>query len=831
MKKLLLFVVLLSTLTNWANAQTPNYYIAGPTTTWSGNSFPWGTNSYQVELLYKPQQWNSMPPIGFITDIWFRPYTGIAGPTTVTYTNLVIKMGNTSINSLTSGAWDPALTTVATYPSYTLTGINTSTGVWFKVPLQTPYYFDPTQNLELNIAQSGTGGASTWYIATNSPTVAGYVHRKYGPSGTGSSAGADGSGGAVYDFGIDIFAGYPCTGTPTSTVNAPIEVCPNRQFKVNPATFYSNASYYWQYSDNGGVTWQPHPAPLGLYGDISDAITTPRTYKCTITCIATGLSYTTPPWTVNISQFYMCYCVSSAGTLTGLDIGNVTITNLTSNKVVLNNGLATPYLSNIQATKGYTSFQTSVAPTPLYRDTTYRYAVTQITSAATTKPGYVAIYVDFDRNGIFDAAEKVMTKTITTASAVPYTESDVFTVPHTAQIGLTGMRVILSDTKPDSCGTITGEGEVEDYLVDLRNEPCNGKTNAGVVIAPEKSLCNGYDYIVLDTTYEKLKSETERYWQISADSVYWTGIAGSTNQDQLAKVFNGQPVYYRVRMVCQRTNDTSYSNVQKVDAKAGYKCYCYSQATGGIKDSSDIGGMTLSTFTANSGGAHLQNASAYHKREDFTDNAPLTLFTDSTYQLIIYHTMRSVEHGDAKVTVFMDFNNNKEYDVPYERVYTGYTSIGNFTLVQDLKIPGMVITDVPTGVRVVLNNDIAPNTPSDLGCGPYTSGETQDLVAMFRRKFPSSVSGTVNTAFGQFALMPNPTNGKFHLLFNTEKDMKELNVLVKNVTGQVVFTKSYKHGVGQFNEEIDMSSQARGVYFVEVSTSTGETTTKKLVVE
>jgi hypothetical protein len=102
---------------------------------------------------------------------------------------------------------------------------------------------------------------------------------------------------------------------------------------------------------------------------------------------------------------------------------------------------------------------------------------------------------------------------------------------------------------------------------------------------------------------------------------------------------------------------------------------------------------------------------------------------------------------------------------------------------------------------------------------------------MFRRKFPSSVSGTVNTAFGQFALMPNPTNGKFHLLFNTEKDMKELNVLVKNVTGQVVFTKSYKHGVGQFNEEIDMSSQARGIYFVEVSTSTGETTTKKLVVE
>jgi hypothetical protein len=284
-------------------------------------------------------------------------------------------------------------------------------------------------------------------------------------------------------------------------------------------------------------------------------------------------------------------------------------------------------------------------------------------------------------------------------------------------------------------------------------------------------------------------------------------------------------------MVCQRTNDTTFSPALKIDAKAGYKCYCYSQATGGVKDTSDIGGMTLSAFTSNSGGAHLQNATAYRKREDFTDNTPLSLFVDSTYNLIVYHTMRSVEHGDAKVTVFMDFNNNKEYDVPYERVYTGYTSIGAFTLVQDLKIPSVVITDVPTGVRVVLNNDIAPNSPSDLGCGPYTSGETQDLMAVFRRKFPSSVGNTVNSAFGQFAIMPNPTSDKFHLLFSTDKDMKELNVVIKNVTGQVVMTKTYKHSVGQFDQEIDMCSQARGVYFVEVSAATGETATKKLVVE
>lgn len=823
MRKSLLLALLLTCLVTFSNAQTPQYTVVTPNT--NGNFFPFGAQatcgSSMVQLLYKPSDWTSIPPVGFITKLWFRWYSSC--PTIGnTFTNLNVKMGPTNLNSLSTGAWNTGLTNVVTIPSLTVTSGPLQ---WFSIDLSAnPYYYDPTQNLIIEISHNGGTSCGSLFISwINSPT--GANQRMYGAYGSGSGN-ADNE---RYDMGIDLFAGYPCTGTPTSTVQAPTEVCPNRQFNVRPATFYSNATYQWEYSTNG-TSWQPHPATVGLYGDINDAITQDRWYRCTITCIATGLSYTTPAWKVGISPFYYCYCVTAATASAGLDIGNVTVTNMNSNKVVLNNGIATPYLSNTQASKSYTSFQYTVPAAVMYRDTTYNFSVTQTSSSATAKSGNVAIFVDFNRDGLFDGTEKVMAKTITTASTIPFTETATFKVPTAAQIGLTGMRVILSDGNPDSCGNVTGEGEIEDYLVELRNEPCRGPGNAGTIIPTEKSLCAGYDYVVLDTTYDKTKSELDRHWQVSGDNINWSTVAGSNNVDYLSRVFTGQPLYYRVRMVCQRTSDTTYSPIQKIDAKAGYKCYCYSQAEGASKDTSDVGGMSVGTFTSNSGGAHLQNVLAYRKRQDFTDDPAVHFFTDSTYQLIVYHTMRSVEHGDAKVTMFMDFNNNKEYDIPYERVYTGYTSIGNFTLVKDFQIPDMVITDVPTGMRVILNNDISPSNASDLGCGPYTSGETQDLIAVFHRKFPAGVAG-VNTPFKSLVLSPNPTNGKFNLLFNTDKDVKEITVTIKNVTGQVIQEHKFAHNAGQFEKELDMSTHARGIYFVELSDATGEKLTKKLVVE
>lgn len=829
MKKFTLsFLCLFLVLTGVTHAQIPQYYYGGASSPSGGNAYPfgWPIQNMRIQLLYKPSMFSSMPPTGFITAVYFRPYGPITPPSSVTYTNLKVQFATTSAGALTPGSW-VSTTTAANYSTYTLSPIVGNK--WFKIDLPTPFYYDNTQNLVVDVGIGGTSSGNFWYCVTGGS--ASFIHRVYGGSTASSPSGYDGTGNPYYDFGFDLFAGYPCTDTPKSLVNALSPVCPNKTFSISPATFYANATYKWQYSDNNGNSWVNHPSPVGLYGDITDAITASRMYRCIITCTATGLSYTTPAKKVDIAPFYYCYCDNANSTGAGLDIGNVTMNRLPEDVAILNNGIATPPLNNTTASKTYSTFQYTVAPVPIYRDSSFSLSVSEITSNGTMPAKTnVAAYIDYNRNGLFETAEKVMKTSITATSTVPNTEKVTFTVPHNAEIGITGMRVIMGTGNLDSCGTVTGEGEVEDYLVDIRYEPCKDAANPGEVKVSDSLMCKGYDYLTIDTTYEKYRSELVRTWQISADDIVWYNVAGSTNKDLLQNIYGGQPFYYRVRQICPRGNaDTTYTKEQLVRSKDGYKCYCYSQAVGGDKDSTDVGGFSVGDYVINLGGPHLDNPQATKKRTDHTDDNAIDMYIDSTYKITVFETQKTGVHGDVKVTIFMDFNNNKQYDVPYERVYTGYTSISNFTLADTFTVPPIVITEVPTGMRVVMNSNMAPSDASDLGCGAYQSGETQDYMVVFHHKpFPAHV-GEVDGISG-FNMFPNPTTGKFHLQFNSSNATGKVAVTITTVTGQQVMQMEYDHKAGQFDKEIDMSKMARGVYFVELQ-SNGEKAMQKLVIE
>src|SRR5690606_16838679 len=141
------------------------------------------------------------------------------------------------------------------------------------------------------------------------------------------------------------------------------------------------------------------------------------------------------------------------------------------------------------------------------------------------------------------------------------------------------------------------------------------------------------------------------------------------------------------------------------------------------------------------------------------------LRVDSMYEFYVYHTMPVDHHADAKVTVFVDFNNNHQYDIPSERIYTGFTSIGNFTRLGQLVMPDSVIVDMPTGMRVILNNNVGPHPQSDEGCGIYESGETEDYMILFKRPFNTSI-GNIGD-LGSVSVYPNPTSGKFTVRFMT----------------------------------------------------------------
>ena len=80
------------------------------------------------------------------------------------------------------------------------------------------------------------------------------------------------------------------------------------------------------------------------------------------------------------------------------------------------------------------------------------------------------------------------------------------------------------------------------------------------------------------------------------------------------------------------------------------------------------------------------------------------------------------------------------------------------------------------------------------------------------------------------ALYPNPTGGRFTVAFNASREVNHVDIQVTTITGQQVLSRSYDHAGLQFTADLDLGSQARGIYFVEIKAD-GDKITRKLIVQ
>ena len=627
----------------------------------------------------------------------------------------------------------------------------------------------------------------------------------------------------------------PCTGKPTAGAVTPVTPCANTNFTLSltGVPIVSGLTYQWQYLSATNVWTNILP---GNTQAITYNIAQPTTVRSIVTCTNSGQSDTTAPYLLNIAPFYSCYCTSGA-TSTTRNIGNVTIQRQPSNIDALNNGVGTPTTNNATAVNNYTNFSSTVAPPNVYRDSLYRIFVTQINQAG-NGPTTAAAYIDYNHNGVFDNAELVFLKNITAATNPG---NDTFHVPTGALLGVTGMRVILVNGASASispCGTYTN-GETEDYLINITYAPCNGPSNPGTAVATDTVVCPGYTIDLADSTHEKMRSGLVYGWQSSINGgVSWNNVPGSLGKDTLNNVLITGPVQYRLRMRCTFTNDTTYSNVLNITNGANFQCYAISQSTGNrAQDSSDIGVFSIGNYImpiGQSAGPHLNNPLAVRRHSDFTRQANwIVLNADSTYPVAVYHTMRSPNHGDALISVFMDFNNDLQYSAlvntfPYspERVFSRVSTAGGYYVSGTITIPNAVVPDVPTGLRVILNNDVNPNSPANLGAGNYVSGETENYVVTFHRTGTSvGTTGLIQDV----VLYPNPTDGRTLLGINSSREIRSISIQIKSITGQLVFAQQAEHVGSKYSASLDLSTQARGIYFVEMIAD-GERITRKLIV-
>lgn len=158
-----LSLLLLTAVLCSPSAAQPQYY--NYNTNGNNNSFPFNmSDGKQVQLLYLPGDFNqpSAAPAGSLASISFRiGDTYPLGP--FTYTDLTIKMGQASITDFTAGAFYPGtLTTVYYRASVLLSALG---GTWLTIPLDTPFAYDPTQSLIVDVSQCGAPGATGGFSA------------------------------------------------------------------------------------------------------------------------------------------------------------------------------------------------------------------------------------------------------------------------------------------------------------------------------------------------------------------------------------------------------------------------------------------------------------------------------------------------------------------------------------------------------------------------------------------------------------------------------------------------------------------------------------------
>ncbi len=629
------------------------------------------------------------------------------------------------------------------------------------------------------------------------------------------------------DMGVDnvqVFDG--CTGTPTAGIISNATPCPNQMFNliITGSTLAGNMDFEWQSAPTAAGPWLTIGNSANPQFSTSIAVST--YFRCNVTCLTSNITVTTPVQLINVGSFWICYCNSTSTSPTGQNVGNVKLVKGTT--TLLDNGVPQPIvlLNNPTFPNNYSTFAFTLAPVNIYRDSTYDFSLTGISFNGTYALSYAKMYIDYNRDGFFDPfLEEVIAGNVSAPSQIL---NGTFTVPNNANYGITGMRVIYAQGGTaltiNPCGSYVN-GETEDYLVDIKPAPCLIPPNAGIASISDTAICPGYSIFLSDTSHDKNLADLTNNWQSSTDGINFTDMAGTSNVDTMTLIVTAN-TWYRYKTTCSLTAVT-YSNVVRVQMNPPISCYPPSGANGGSLDSSDIGAFVISDPVTNTnlysfitGGPHLSNPLAVKPRTDYTSLGAIDLFAATEYRLGIFHILKGNTHKDAKVTVFIDYNNNQVYDIPNERIFSDINSSTNFYLSDVFTTPQVLALNVATGMRVVLNEDLAPSAASDNGVGLYLSGETEDYLVKFKIKpvGPSAVEEF--NSLKDIELYPNPTSGLVYIGFNAIENTT-LNISLVSLTGAKLYSKDLGVVNGQKIEELDLSNFSKGVYMLKFTTDKG----------
>jgi hypothetical protein len=684
-------VVIDPTVTITPSGSTGNFY--GPLTHWYG--YQRYANLYlQSEIgIY-----------GMITDIEYNSTTtGTAGSTPTK-----VLMRTTSNTTLSTGTWNSSdYITGAQLCLDENTNQGNTTG-WKNLNLTNPFLYDQ-DNLMIMVYDAWGGGATKYYNQSNSVTQRqAYSRADNTDPGDGVNLIVEN---VLSEIRITYMPSADCTGLPTSitaTSSTP-NVCSNTQFTLSltGAPLESGLSVQWQYSTDGGNTWDNLGVPQTVFSyTVTGGQTAATDYKAIITCVPTSDEVESTVVTVGMSSPIDCICTPSPSNCNLDDeIQNVTFEGINNNSSCTSGG--------------YADYSSTVTPAEVLTGVGYPISITTGDGGGES----IAVWIDYNQDGIFDISEYTLVGTTPGG-----TVTGNILVPGSALPGTTIMRVrsfyvasgnpslIYENTPNSACSTIsTGFGKTEDYAINISaGVDCSGTPDAGTVSTLIMEACLN-EAIVLTSYASNPYVGIVYQWQASTDGgTTWDDLGTPQTTTTYTVSSQAEETMYRVVATCTITSDSEESAAITVGQALPANC----------TDGDLITNVTIESINNNSG---CGNSSTGYS--DYTVSVtPAQLEVGTTVPM----SVTVGPSGDGwlyeSVGVWIDYNQNGVLD-SLEGEYTNLGTGLNEVLTGNIIIPSTALLG-PTRMRVVVMASIS--MLNSFVCGPVLAnnnfGEIEDYT-------------------------------------------------------------------------------------------------------
>lgn len=355
--------------------------------------------------------------------------------------------------------------------------------------------------------------------------------------------------------------GTSCTGTPNAGVAtiSSASGCPSANFSLGATGITTGVGITYQ--------WQSGPTATGPWTNIAGGTTVPYTtstaattfYRLVTTCTSSTLtntstvvSYTPGGGLCACGAYPALWATATADE----DITNVTVSTINNSSVC---GTVAPGAGSVAFR--YSNYTGAVAAASEAQGNVVNFSLTQTTCGG-AYANFFQIYVDWNQDGDWlDAGEQVYSQAASVTGN--QTATGTFTVPFTATVGTTRMRVVNIEATAATTNyahTAYTWGETEDYCFTVTPTlGCTGTPNAGSAAISSASGCSGVSFNLSATGLTNAAGITYQWQSAPTAGGPWTNIAGATTPTYAATATG--TTYYQLVTTCTNTSTSNTTNV------------------------------------------------------------------------------------------------------------------------------------------------------------------------------------------------------------------------------------------------------------------------------